>query len=246
MRCLRAATATAALLLVWANPSAAAPPRASVELSVCSASQDQSGTATFTGTMRAFRDTRGMALRFTLLERRGSGEYQVRRVPGLGVWRRAPRGIRTFRFEQDVDGLYPGRAYRMLVHFRWKGADGVTRRGLRSAPCRQPAPNLRVRRIEVESGPTDDSTLYRVTVVNSGSATATHFGVSLLLNPDGPQRYSDESEIRELMAGDEDTVEFTVVEARCEGEVEAVVDPGNDVVEGVERDNTRSRDCVRR
>src|SRR5204862_5304289 len=115
---------------------------ASVTLTDCHPSDDVTQRhASFNGQMRAVTGAKRMAMRFTLLERIGTGlaPFKPVSLPDLKPWRRSKAGARAFIYTQRVTALRDGGSYRMRVQFRWyDGHKNVQRTSiLRSRGCHQ-------------------------------------------------------------------------------------------------------------
>jgi hypothetical protein len=137
--------------------------------------------ATFLGSMPALTGTERMAMRFDL-ERRAAGTRgwrPVRGAPGFGVWERSLPRRAGFVFHKRVDGLMAPAAYRAVVRFRWRGADGsVQRRARRSTrPCRQPdlRPDLVPGLLTVAPAAAPGRAIYTLEVRNDGRSAAGTF-----------------------------------------------------------------------
>ena len=114
---------------------------ASVSLEECVSSASQEGrSATFTGEMSVLPGAVRMEIRIDLLER-APEELGYHRVaaPGLGVWRGAAPGVKTYRYLKQVTNLAAPASYRGLVRFRWLNARGrlIASSELRTHACWQ-------------------------------------------------------------------------------------------------------------
>jgi len=100
-------------------------------------------SATFAGEMTMIPGATRMSMRIELLERT-SGEtgYHPVLAPGVGVWRTADPGVKSYKHLEQVTNLSAPANYRALISFRWDGPHGrVLRRDERRSPrCAQPAP----------------------------------------------------------------------------------------------------------
>lgn len=184
-----------------------------------------------------------MWMRFKLQERVGDGRFRTVKAPGLGVWRKSRPGVRRFAYRQRVLALAEGSAYRIVVAFRWYGADGevIRRATRRSRPCAQPGPlaNLRIARI---GGPwpltgVPGTYRYAVHLVNNGQVPAERFGLSLAVDG-GPV---DTQAVSFLAAGESRRLFFSG--PACRGSVTAVADPEDTVRENFEKDNLLTSGC---
>jgi hypothetical protein len=115
------------------------PASASLEECVSSASQE-GRSASFAGEMSMLPGAVRMEIRIDLLER-APEELGYHRVaaPGLGVWRGAAPGVKTYRYRKQVTNLAAPASYRGLVRFRWLNARGrlVASSELRTHACSQ-------------------------------------------------------------------------------------------------------------
>ena len=230
--------------LALAATATAARPPATVKVAECVIRDDGAGgrSAVFRGEMTALPRTSRMKMRFQVLERAASGEFQAVSTPGLTVWHRSKPGVKTFAYEQRVVGLRSGSAYRAKVDFRWLRADGTTIRRLtrRSGACRQPGalPALAVTDLTWSPGPRTAIASYAVTVANSGGSTARNVRVALRV--DGA--LVDSTDIASLGPGDVVSVSFTG--PVCSRDAEAVVDPAGSIREAEKGDNSLTRSCA--
>ncbi len=133
------------LSLLWAvSPARADPPADSATLVQCLiAGEPAERSATFAGEMTTIPGATRMSMRIELLERTpGETGYRPVLAPGVGVWRTADPGVRSYRHLEQVTNLSAPAYYRALITFRWSGAHGrVLRRDeLRTPRCMQPAP----------------------------------------------------------------------------------------------------------
>jgi hypothetical protein len=100
-------------------------------------------SATFAGEMTMIPGAARMSMRIELLERTtGEPGYHPVLAPGVGVWRTADPGVRSYRRLEQVTNLSAPAVYRALITFRWQGPHGrLLRRDERRTPrCVQPAP----------------------------------------------------------------------------------------------------------
>lgn len=231
-----------AVCLCLAAPAAArARPMASVTLDDCR--EIDVNAASFYGRMRAIAGSRQMWMRFRLLERVGTRDFDVVKVPGLASWRRSRIGARRFNYLQTVDKLSSNSAYRTLVQFRWYDARGARLRSVtRISPICEPLsalPNLRIGRIETRPGPSEGTVTYTVNVRNDGGEAR---DVDVALRVDG--QMLEERRIGVLARRDVQTVEWTA--PACAENLRAVVDPRGTVTESDETDNVGVSRCTTR
>jgi len=236
---LLALAAASACASAFALPSVgkSAKKKAFVKLEHCSR---EDHTAAFYARMRAIEGTERMKLRFTLLERGGDGRFRKVAAPELARWRRSASGVEVFGYHQEVKGLREGRAYRVLVRYRWYGEDGpIKRKRKRSRICRQykSLPNLRVRALGYAQTSTPGVWRYRFRVRNSGAARATE--VPLQFAVDGA--VVDSVEAGPLASQESDIVRFRG--PPCAHSYSIVADPDGVVNETRESDNRASGDC---
>ena len=99
--------------------------------------------ATFAGEMQALPGAAKLQMRIDVLERLpGELTYHAVVDPGLGVWRTAAPGVKSYRYLKEVSNLTAPAAYRAVVRFRWLNAKGRLMKSLemRTPRCLQPAP----------------------------------------------------------------------------------------------------------
>lgn len=123
---------------------------ASATLEKCVISAEQSERyATFAGHMIAVPGSTGMAMRIGI-EDRVAGErfHLVESVsaPGLGAWRGAESGVKSFKDLKQVTNLGVPVDYRGIVHFRWTDSKGIVikHETMRTPVCREVAPEGKV------------------------------------------------------------------------------------------------------
>ncbi len=107
------------------TPPATKPP-VSATLEGCTTSEEAAErTATFAGEMSMIPGAAKMEMRIDVLERTPSEEaFHVVSAPGLGVWRWAAAGVKTYRYLKEVTNLAAPAYYRGEVRFRWVNAKG--------------------------------------------------------------------------------------------------------------------------
>ena len=234
---------TILLVLLVAAPAHADTP-AGVRLLTCDPwEQGTGGLVVYRAHMRAVPGTARMALRIRLFEKYGDGEFERVSAEGLGIWRKSQPDASVFRYKQRVRGLRQGATYRVVVKYRWLGADGepfqTARR--RSETCTQGGglPNLRVASVTTHPGEVEDTANYRVTVVNQGTSSAQNVGV--LLRVDG--EVVDDAEVIEILAPNEQRT-VTFHGPVCRDRMRAVVDPKDLIAESREQDNVLGPSCL--
>ena len=148
-----------------------------------------------------------------------------------------PSGYAKYTYEKTVQGLLPGSNYRTVVTFRWRNAKGRTLRTERSTSpvCRVPEtrPDLVLRSVA------DDSAGYVAKVFNRGRTAAGPFDVAFIVGgvPLGTTR------VVGLAPGQSIDV-FMPGPACKDGEaLEAVVDPGSEVDESNEENDSLVASC---
>lgn len=196
----------------------------------------KAGQAVFQGRMAAFRDTR-MQLRFTLQVSDSRTKWRTVAADGFGVWITVPAGYGKYTYDKTVQGLLPGSNYRAVVNFRWRVGKGKTVRSERavSPACKVPdsRPDLVLRAVA------DDSAGYVAKVVNRGRSAAGPFDVAFIVGgvPLGSARVAG------LAPGE--AIDVFMPGAACaDGEaLEAVVDPGSEVDEANEENDSLSASC---
>jgi hypothetical protein len=123
------------------TPAPTAKPPVSATLEGCTTSEQPSErTATFAGEMSMIPGAAKMEMRIDVLERAPAEEaFHVVSAPGLGVWRWAAPGVKTYRYLKEVTNLAAPAFYRGSVRFRWVNAKGklVKAYQLRTPRCIQ-------------------------------------------------------------------------------------------------------------
>src|SRR6185312_6667699 len=106
--------------------SATAKPPVSATLESCVEAPEQAErSATFAGEMSMIPGAAKMEMRIDVLERAPSEEaFHVVAAPGLGVWRWAAQGVKTYRYLKEVTNLAAPAYYRAAVRFKWVNAKG--------------------------------------------------------------------------------------------------------------------------
>jgi hypothetical protein len=197
--------------------------------------------ATFEGRMRGGKNVARMAMRFQLLESTpGAERPQAVALPELSVWRKSRLGVKDFSYRQTIKQLESGVTYSTLVQFRYYNATGkiVRREERESGRCVQDGtlPNLVLGAVRLSPGSTEKTSVYTVSVGNTGQGEAKSVPVSLIL--DGA--LIDTQTIDLLKAGEFKSVRFTG--PHC-SRLRAIVDPGEVVPETVEEDNELRARC---
>ena len=217
--------------------STAGAKRAAVRVLSCDRSGQQ---AVFRGAMRRVRGTGRMSMRFTLLQRDpGAERFRRVRAPGLWRWKRSRYGVRRFAHRQRVRGLTAGSDYRARVDFRWHDADGDVqrRRRLTSRTCSlaELLPNLRV--TSITGVPAGTAEQYAVSVTNAGEMDSPESGLRLGVDGTAP-RFAT---VPGLAPGE--TAGVSLSGPRCVYGVRGTVDPGQQIPESRETDNSLFHGC---
>jgi hypothetical protein len=240
---LRIGTVTVALVALFAPTGSAAPrldaadPVAKV-VSCDVTSSDRA--ATFYGRMDTIPGASKMQIRFALLERLGRDDtWGKLDVPALRLWHTSQAGVKRFGWKQTVDALRIGGAYKARIQYRWLSASGtVLESETHDTPvCRGPLPNIAVGDLTLKPGPTADTRVYRVSVVNNGKVDAGEVDVSLSVD----RAVLDTVTLTQLAAGESRTVSFTG--PPCSRNVRVEADPGNSIGETIEDDNSELFAC---
>ena len=221
-----------------ASFAAAGSPPASVKTVRCSVARHE---AAFHARMERLAGADRMAMRFTLLEWGGAGQFAPVEVPGLRRWHRSRPGVSAFGYRQGVRNLMENAVYSMRVDFRWFSPEGELLRGMRrrSSPCRQYAalPNLQAKVVGQTPGAMPGVVRYHVRVTNDGTAAASDVSVALLVDGDVVDTVGGIA----LAAGERRVVAIPGPE--CDRVVEARADPDDTIAESSEEDNAHSAEC---
>jgi hypothetical protein len=238
---MRRALITAALVaaaLAAAAPASAATP-AKVRLVECSLEDHE---ATFQGSMRRVSGSARMSMRFTLLEKTGSGRARPVAAPELRRWHRSKPGVRRFVFKQRFRNLPENATHRVRVSFRWHSADGevVLKGRRRSRACRQfrALPNLGADLTRVARSQVPGVWRYEATVRNTGRAGARAVPVRLTVDGD----VVDTVTIASLRRGERRTV--VIRGPRCNRLAHLEVDPDRAIAESSDADNSDELGCA--
>jgi CARDB len=178
-----------------------------------------------------------------LFEKTGVGQFERISTEGLGVWRKSRPGAGVFRYQQRVRGLHRGAVYRAVVQYRWLGDDGepILTARRKSRRCSQDAglPNLRVADVNVKPGEVEGTAVYKVKIVNRGTAPAENVGI--VLRVDG--EVVDDVEVIEVLEPNE-VQKVTFNGPVCHRQMRVVVDPKQLITESHEQDNVRDPSCL--
>lgn len=194
--------------------------------------------AEFEARMATLSGTTAMQMRFTLQASTPTRPvYRRVAAPGFGTWTTSDPGTTRYVYTRRVEHLVGPASYRVVVRFRWLGADGVpiARARRTSRVCRQPdnRPNLVVEDLSVEPTADRRTRRYVARVRNTGRSAAEPFALAVgdLTRVTVPA----------LAPGRERTVELTG--PACDQEITAVADPDDTIDERYETDNERTADC---
>lgn len=114
----------------------------SATLEQCVTSTEQAErAATFAGEMASIPGSSKMEMRIDVLERMPREMvFHMVSAPGLGVWRTAAPGVKSYRYLKEVTNLAAPAFYRAAVRFRWFNAKGrlIKAAELRTPRCSQP------------------------------------------------------------------------------------------------------------
>ncbi len=119
---------------------------ASATLEKCVTSPEPSERyATFAGHMIAVLGSTGMAMRIGIEDRLAGERFHLLEsvsAPGLGAWRGAETGVKSFKDLKQVTNLSVPVDYRGVVRFRWTNSKGIVikHETLRTPVCREVAP----------------------------------------------------------------------------------------------------------
>jgi hypothetical protein len=117
-------------------------PLVSATLERCVTTGEQAErSATFAGEMASIPGSAKMEMRIDVLERTpAEAVFHVVSAPGLGVWRFAAPGVKSYRYLKEVTNLAAPAYYRGSVRFRWLNGKGKLMKSaeLRTSRCAQP------------------------------------------------------------------------------------------------------------
>jgi hypothetical protein len=120
----------------------AAKPSAAATLEQCvTASEQTERSATFAGEMNAVPGSAKMEMRIDVLERMPKElVFHIVTAPGLGVWRVAAPGVKSYKYLKEITNLAAPASYRAVVRFRWLNSRGrlIKSIELRTPRCLQP------------------------------------------------------------------------------------------------------------
>ncbi len=99
-------------------------------------------SATFSGEMTTIAGSAHMAMQIDVQEQLPGGAiFHTITAPGLGVWRAADPGVKTYKYVKQVTNLSAPAFYRAAMHFRWLNARGHVIKAVEhhTSRCVQPA-----------------------------------------------------------------------------------------------------------
>jgi hypothetical protein len=195
-------------------------------------------TAVFEARMVSVRRTARMQMRFTLQVSTPDAP-KWRKVPAAGFdqWLTVPAGIGKYTYDKTVEELVMPASYRTVISFRWRDARGKSIRSEKatSPVCRQPdqRPDLVIRELRAQARG------YVALVANRGRAAAGPFDVDFLR---AGQPLGSET-VPGLAPGEVTTVIIQGMPCSPGEEISAVVDPGSEVDEADEENDTVALVC---
>jgi hypothetical protein len=200
--------------------------------------------AVFEGSMRAWRHSRRLQLRFRLQSRTPEDPvWRTVHADGFGRWQSSEAGVRRFVYDKRVEGLAAPASYRVVVRFRWRNAHGriVGRAQRISRTCHEPdpRPNLVVRNLlAYRLGPA--RARYVAVVANTGRTAADAFAVRF----DRAALQLGEAFGAPLAPGRTVRVHLDAPACKAGDALDAIVDPDGLIDEHSETDNRRQITCV--
>jgi hypothetical protein len=243
---LGAGAATAALTPVSLGAESPDPRDAAARTVSCHASPVAlRRSLTVLGVVHALSEDDRLQMRFDLYQRR-PGSLLYRRIGGpelgLSTWITASAGTDVFRVRKPIQNLAAPATYFVRVSYRWLNDAGrvYARTSRRTTLCVQPdlRPDLRFGAVDFQRVGSDSAS-YSFVVRNDGRSGAGAFDVVLAVNGASQPPVT----VSGLAAGARR--ELSIVGPRCRGGTLALaVDPGSQVDEVSERNNTRTLACV--
>jgi hypothetical protein len=195
-------------------------------------------SAVFEGRVVTVRRAVKMQMRFTLqVSTPEALKWHKVDADGFGQWLTAPSGYGKYTYDKTVLELVAPASYRAVIAFRWRDARGkVVRSEQATSPtCRQPdeRPDLLIRDLRVQAKG------YAAVIVNRGRTAAGPFGVDFMRAgaPLGSER------VPGLAPGEVTTVLIQGMPCMPGEEISAVVDPGSEVDEADEENDTAAIEC---
>jgi hypothetical protein len=195
-------------------------------------------TAVFEGRVATVRRAVKMQLRFTLqVSTPDQPKWRKVAAEGFHQWITAPAGFGKYTYDKTVEQLVTPANYRTVISFRWRDARGKVIRSERatSPACRQPdqRPDLLIRDLHALARG------YVAVVVNRGRSAAGAFGVDFLRagSPLGSET------VPGLAPGEVSTVMIQGMPCSPGEQISAVVDPGSEVDEADEENDTAEIVC---
>jgi len=200
--------------------------------------------AVFEGSMRAWRRSERLQLRFRLQSRTPQDPvWRTVRAPGFGRWQSSDAGVRRFVYDKRVERLAAPASYRVVVRFRWRNAHGRIVGGAQhvSGACREPdpRPDLVVRKLLVyRLAPA--RARYVAVVANTGRTAADAFAIRF----DRTGLRLGEVFGSPLAPGHTARVHVDAAACRAGDVLDAVADPDGLIDEHDEADNRRQVSCA--
>jgi hypothetical protein len=247
---MRRPTLIALLVLLALGGGAAAASADKVTLSAktttCTTGADDASRAVaFTGAMPAGAQTKRMQMRFTLLQRKGTGSratFKKISVPGWGGWVKSDPDRQGFVFTKRVEALAAPAGYRAVISFRWSDDKGHVQRTTTrtTSVCEQPDPRPDLVLGGVDATATGkDTAAYTVSIANEGHADAVPFAVTITV--DGT--VSEPVTLGPIAAGGRLTGTLAAPKCTPGSTILVTVDVADTVAESVESDDAVQRPC---
>jgi hypothetical protein len=218
---------------------------AHARLMSCAKSTDPSArVAVFEGSMRAWRQSARLQLRFRLQSRTPQDPvWRTVHADGFGRWQSSDRGVRRFVYDKRVERLEAPASYRVVVRFRWRNAKGriVGRAQHTSGACREPdpRPNLVVRKLFVYRL-SKTRARYVAVVANTGRTAADAFEVRF---DRGGLQLGEPFGVL-LAPGHTERVHVDAAACKAGDVLDAVADPEGVIDEHSEADNRLQVPCA--
>lgn len=204
--------------------------------------------AIFAAQMTSLPGTRTMAVEFELQERdAGALQFMTVSAPGFGTWVTSQPGVGIFTYSHEVTSLPAPAAFRVLIHARWldRHRSAVRREVLVSPLCAEPLETAdlvlarALTRRHVAGAPAG-TVVYGLEVLNSGSAAADAFAVSLTVNGTA----LPDASVSGLAAGATVLVQFSGPPCTAGSTLTAVADPAGTISEPANPARSRTFPCI--
>jgi hypothetical protein len=204
--------------------------------------------AIFAAQMTSLPGTRTMAVEFELQDRdAGALEFMTVSAPGFGTWVTSQPGVGIFTYSHEVTSLPAPAAFRVLVRARWLDRHRVVirREVLLSPLCAEPLETAdlglgrALARRHVPGTPAG-TVVYGLEVLNSGSAAAGAFAVSLTVNGTA----LPDASVSGLAAGATALVQFSGPPCTAGSTLTAVADPAGAISEPANPARSRTFPCA--